>query len=116
MLLRFLLVLSLVISNLSFTQTNQKLIKEGALNIFINCSYCDINFIKEQIPVVNYVNDRNDADVSVLLTTQSTGAGGTEYTFFFYGQKYFDAINDTIKFSSEPSEAQDKIRDKTVDA
>jgi hypothetical protein len=116
MLSRLLAVLLLVISNLSFTQTNQKLIKEGAPNVFINCGLCDLNFIKEQIPVVNYVNDRNDADISILLTTQSTGAGGTEYTLFFYGQKYFDAINDTVKFSSEPSEAQDKIRDKTVDA
>lgn len=83
MISRFLFVLLLVISNLSFTQTNQKLIKEGAPNVFINCGYCDLNFIKEQIPVVNYVNDRNDADISVLLTTQSTGAGGTEYTLFF---------------------------------
>ncbi|MBK6914902.1 MAG: hypothetical protein IPH11_15065 [Ignavibacteriales bacterium] len=116
MLSRFLFVLLFLISNLSFTQTNQKLIKEGAPNVFINCGYCDLNFIKEQIPVVNYVNDRNDADISVLLTTQSTGAGGTEYSLFFYGQKYFDGVNDTIKFSSEPSEAQDKIRDKTVDA
>lgn len=111
-----LLIILMVLSSLIYSQSNQKLIKEDAPGIYINCWYCDMNFIKEKIPIVNYVNDRNDADVDILFTTQRTGSGGTGYVLFFYGQKKFAGVNDTIKFSSEPSEPQDVTRDKTVDA
>lgn len=47
-------------------QNGQSLIKEGAPNVYLDC-YCDRNFIKEQIPVVNYVRDRKDADVHILF-------------------------------------------------
>ena len=113
---RLLFTILIVLSRTIYSQSNQQLIKEEAPDIYINCWYCDMNFIKEKIPIVNYVNDRNDADVDILFTTQRTGSGGTEYVLFFYGQKGFAGVNDTIKFSFAPSEAQDIIRDKTVDA
>lgn len=114
--IRLLLTILIVLSSIIYSQSNQHLIKEDAPSIYINCWYCDMNFIKEKIPIVNYVNDRNDADVDILFTTQRTGSGGTEYILFFYGQKGFAGVNDTIKFSFAPSEAQDIIRDKTVNA
>ena len=49
------------------SQNDQALIKEGAPNVFIDCGYCDLNYVKEQIPVVNYVRDSKDADIHVLL-------------------------------------------------
>jgi hypothetical protein len=109
-------VLVLLLSSIAFSQTDQSLIKEGAPKIYIDCSLCDINYIKEKIQIVNYVNDRKDADVHILFVTQGTGASGSEYSLFFIGQNNFSGINDTIKFSTDQTDTEDNTREKTVNA
>lgn len=108
----FILLNSLPLS----AQIENQLIKENAPNVFINCWFCDMNYIKEQIPVINYVNDRKDSEIEILFTSRKTGAGGNEYTLYFYGNKTFEGIEDTIVFYTTPSESQDILRIKTVDA
>ena len=61
-------------------------LKKQAPKVFIDCRRCDIDFIRTEITFVNYVWDRREADIHVLVTTQSTGSGGTEYTMAFIGQ------------------------------
>ncbi len=114
--IKFLLLLLFIASPVLVGQQNRGLIKEGAPNIFIDCSYCDINFIKEQIPVVNYVRDRKDADVHILFTSQSTGSGGTSYTLLFIGQNKFEGLKDTVKFNQNKTDSDDDARIKTVKA
>lgn len=104
-----------LVSSFLFAQSNQQLIKENAPSVFINCNFCDLNFIKEKIPIVNYVNDRKDADINVLFTSERTGAGGYERTALFYGQNNFAGKNDTLKFSTLPNESENVIRDKIVE-
>ena len=82
----------------------------SAPKVFINCSFCDLDYIRTEITFVNYVRDRNEAQVDILITTQPTGGGGTEYTLTFIGQKEFAGMDDTLKYVSRPSEAQDEIR------
>lgn len=88
-----LFVLTFLLSSKIYSQVEQSLIKEGAPKVFIDCSLCDINYIKEQIQIVNYVNDRKDSDVHILFVTQKTGASGSEYSLFFIGQNQFNGIN-----------------------
>ena len=111
----FLLSLFLFVSIL-YSQNKPQQTKEGAPNVFIDCGYCDINFIKEQIPVVNYVRDRKDADVHILYTSQNTGSGGTDYTLLFIGQNKFANMNDTVKFVSNKTDSDDQSRIKMVKA
>jgi hypothetical protein len=99
-----------LVSSFIYSQSNQQLIKEDAPGVFINCWFCDLNFIKEQIPIVNYVNDRNDADINILFTSEKTGAGGYERTAIFFGQKMFEGKNDTLKFSSLPNESANRTQ------
>ena len=103
-------------ASILFSQQDQSLVKEGAPNVFIDCNYCDINFIKEQIPVVNYVRDRKDADVHVLYTSQSTGSGGSDYTLLFFGQSKFTNMNDTVKYTTNKTDSDDQSRIKMVKA
>ncbi len=100
----------------SFSQEDQSLTKEVAPNVFIDCNYCDINFIKEQIPIVNYVRDRKDADVHVLYTSQSTGSGGSDYTLLFIGQNKFANMNDTVKYTTNKTDSDDQSRIKMAKA
>lgn len=116
MITRLLPAILFLVSSYIYSQSNQQLIKENAPGVYITCWFCDLNFIKEQIPIVNYVNDRKDADINILFTSERTGSGGYEYTAIFYGQNMFVGKDDTLKFSSPPNESQNTIRDKTVEA
>ena len=52
---------------------------EGVLNLFFDCQGrgCrDMDFFRREIPVVNWVRDREVSDVHVLITSQVTGGGG----------------------------------------
>lgn len=97
-------------------QNSQSLIKEESPTVFIDCGYCDMNFIKEQIPVVNYVRDRKDADVHILYTSQSTAAGGRDYILYFIGQNKYYNLNDTVKYQTNQSDTDDLSRNKMVKA
>lgn len=90
-------------------------LKKTAPKVFIDCSRCDLEYIKTEITFVNYVRDRNEAQVHILITTQSTGGGGTEYTIAFSGQHEFQGIDDTLKFFSNATQTFDEVRQGLVD-
>ncbi|MEE4215784.1 MAG: hypothetical protein V2I34_12020, partial [Bacteroidales bacterium] len=86
----------------------------NAVKIFLDCHRCDMDYIRRYIPYVNYVRDVKEAQVYVLRTTQSTGSGGTEYTFTFLGQKEYEGMNDTLVYHSNPDETSDHRREGTT--
>ena len=85
-------------------------LKKGAPKVFIDCNRCDIDYIRTEITFVNYVWDRKEADVHILITIQETGSGGREYTIAFIGQKDFVNLQNTLDFFSNRTETQDEIR------
>lgn len=73
-------------------------------DIFIDCQMnCDWTFIKQEIRFVNYMQDRQEADIYILATRQRTGAGGREVQLAFIGNKEFSTIRDTIKYFTDPN-------------
>jgi len=106
----------LFISIISSAQNNDQIIRDGSFNIFIDCDYCDLSYYKEQLSIVNFVRDRNDADVHILYSTQRTGSGGEEYTLFFIGQNIFENMKDTIKFSVNQTDTEEVEREKIAKA
>ncbi|UCG28766.1 MAG: hypothetical protein JSV24_05250 [Bacteroidales bacterium] len=84
--------------------------REYAIRIFIDCRECDMDYIRREIPYVNYVRDTWDAQVYILETQQETGSGGDEYTFFFQGQLDLQGMNDTLTYASRPDDTRDNIR------
>ncbi len=85
-------------------------LKKTAPRIFIDCGSCDLEYIKNEIPFVNYVRDRKEADVHVLITTQTTASEGKEYTLTFMGQNGFSGIDDSIRFFSRKDDTEDDVR------
>ena len=84
--------------------------RENAVNVFIDCFYCDMNYIREEIPYINYVRDVREAQVYILETRENTGSGGEKYTYAFVGQMDFEGINDTLEYSSRPDDSRDYQR------
>jgi hypothetical protein len=98
----------------SFSQekpTDIEELKKTAPKVFIDCGMCDIDHIRTEITFVNYVRDRKEADVHVLVTSLRTGAGGREYTLAFIGQRRFEGIDDTHKYFTESTDTEDEIRE-----
>ena len=89
-------------------------LRQNAVRIFIDCWHCDMDYIRREIPYVNYVRDVKEAQVYILRTTQSTGSGGTEYTFTYIGQEEFEGMNDTLVYHSNPDETSDQTREGTT--
>ncbi len=85
-------------------------VKKSAPRVFIDCDYCDLNYIKTEITFVNYVRDRKEAQVHVLVTLLSTGGGGVEYTMNFSGQHEYKGLDDMQKFVSNRTQTQEAIR------
>jgi hypothetical protein len=90
-------------------------LRETALKVFIDCRGCDRDFFRQEITYVNYVRDRKDADVHVLITDQQTGSGGREYTFAFIGLSDFEGLDYTLVHSSSPNDTRDEIRRAQVE-
>ncbi len=84
----------------------------GMLRVFLDCvdSFCDMDYMRTELNFVDHVRDRQDADVHLLITTQRTGAGGTEYTIAFLGQRNFRGTEAALRFVSAPAESQDRTR------
>ncbi len=82
----------------------------GALRVFLDCQRCDFDFLRREITFINYVRDRKDAEVHVLVTTQSTGSSGTEYTLNYIGLARFADVNATLRYSSLGTDTDDERR------
>lgn len=80
------------------------------LRVFLDCNFCDFDFMRTEIAFVDYVRDRQDADVHILVTDQPTGGGGTEFTLHFIGQRELAYLSDTLEYVSQASASPDDLR------
>ena len=111
------LLLSLILTPVSFGQTeapNIEELKKTALKVYIDCDICDIEYIKTEIIFVNYVRDRKEAQVHVLISVQSTGSGGREYTLMYLGQFEYAGQDDVLMYYSNKTDTEDEIRQGLV--
>jgi hypothetical protein len=84
---------------------------QEALRVYLDCRshYCDFDFFRREITFVNYVRDRQDAQVHILVTTRDTG-GGDEFTVEFIGLEEFETMGDTLLFFSSNTDTEDEVR------
>lgn len=109
----FIFILSLfTIYKISAQETidTTSLSREKALNIYIDCDYCDQSYFKENFTIVNYVRDRKVADAHIIISEMETGSGGTQYMIQFTGQKRYGNLNDTVVFSLKADYTDDEER------
>ncbi len=75
------------------------------LKVFVDCSntWCDLQYIRSEINVVDFLLDNVAADVHILITSQNTGAGGSRYQLIFFGQQHFKHLADTLRYTTDPN-------------
>ncbi len=116
MLFAFFLMLPFVLVALPATEDDDPpqvdQLRTVAPNVFLDCSRrdCDLDYIRTEITFVNYVRDRENADVHILVTRQRTGSGGREYTLAFIGRGKHKGRDATLKYYSKSTDSEDQIR------
>jgi len=87
---------------------------QTSLRVFLDCQGgvrgCDRDFFVQELNYVNWVRDRFDGDVHLLITTLNAGNGGRELTVNFIGQKKYLGKLDTLVISTLPNDADDQVR------
>jgi hypothetical protein len=84
---------------------------DARLPVYLDCrATCDFDFLRQEIAYVDWVRDRAVADVHLLVTSQSTGAGGAEYTIAFLGQRAMLGRGDTLTLATNPTTTADEQR------
>lgn len=80
------------------------------LRIFLDCYQCDTDHLRRNVAFVEYVRDRNVADLHVLVTTQSTGGGGQAWTVKYIGLGRFTGLDRTLTFTTGQTTTSDEQR------
>ena len=75
-------------------------------NVFFDCGGRDCNsqYYRTEIGWVNWVNDREVADLHIIMTSQRTGVGGREYRLDFIGREEEGGYQDQILWQSLPTD------------
>ncbi len=82
----------------------------AALRVFLDCNRCDFDYLRREITFVNYVRDRHDAQVHVLVTTENSG-GGRLYTLDFIGLEEFADRGVSYTYSESRTDTDDETRE-----
>ncbi len=87
---------------------------QSSLRVFLDCQGyvpgCDRNFFVQEMGFVNWVRDRFDADVHLLLTSLAAGNRGRAISVNFIGQKAYAGKMDTLVVTTLPNDADDRVR------
>lgn len=81
--------------------------------VFLDCQAhaCDNEHIRNEVRFVNWMRDRTDADVHVLVTSQSTGGGGASYLVTMAGRGRFDGDSTGFRFATDQNSTETEDRD-----
>lgn len=79
-------------------------------SVYLDCSTCDVTYIRTNITFVNYVRDQADADIYLQINRQRTGGGGQEYTLIFSEINQPEGRTDTLTYNSSSSDTGDERR------
>jgi len=84
--------------------------KRELVRVFLDCDRCDEDYLKKEVTFIDYVRNREDSDVHVLVTTQGTGGGGTQWTLKFIGLGPNLGSDQTLTYNSPQTATSDEVR------
>jgi hypothetical protein len=111
------LVLGLLIPAAAIAQTpppqptqSAQASQPARLRVFLDCYECDLDYLRQNVGFIDYMRDRTDADLHVLVTTQSTGGGGRAWTLEVIGLGRFAGHDHVYQFSTPQTATSDDRR------
>ena len=83
---------------------------QAQLKVFLDCQNCFQDFLRTEVTFVDYVRDRTEAQIHVLITSTQTAAGGREYTVSLIGGGTFAGTDQTLRTVTTRSDPEDVVR------
>lgn len=82
------------------------------LSVFLDCGRsCDFDYVRRTIPYVDWVRERRDSDVHVLVTSRETGSGGRVYELQFIGLEELESMEDTHEYQATSTDTDAERRE-----
>jgi hypothetical protein len=105
-------LLGLTLSAASGSTLQAQAGEPSALRVYVDCQTggCDFDYFRTSIPWVDWMRERQDAHVAVLVTSQSTGGGGAKFTLTFDGRGALGGRADTLTLDVATTATDDEIR------
>lgn len=85
------------------------------LRVHLDCA-CDGEFLRSEMPWVDFVREPQDADVQVLSSSNPTGGGGRELVLRFVGRERFADVRQESRVMSVAADPDDVTRRRVRDA
>lgn len=89
---------------------------QARLRVFLDNEYhrMSLDYVRTEIDFVDWVRDPADANVHIILTSQSAGGGGQAFTIDFMGRNGFQDRTDSLVHTSSQTDTSDEIREGIV--
>lgn len=113
--LKFLILtqLFLITHFLSFAQLENP---DRTPKVFLDCNVCPQQFIRQNVDFVDFVRDRQVADIHLLITRQFLGGGGREYQLDFTSLNEEYEIDFNFKIQTYAADTRIEIHRKLTNA
>lgn len=80
------------------------------VRVFLDCDRCYTSYMRRNLTFVDYVRDRQQADVHVLGTRRRTGGGGVTYRLEFIGRGPFAGLQFEQSYDAASTLTQEERR------
>ena len=87
--------------------------QESKIKAFLKCN-CDARYIQQNTLFIDYVRDQNLADLEIFVFEITSGSGGREYTFNFYGKEKLNNRENSLTVFLDPSLTSNERREKLL--
>ena len=103
----------------SIAQENDSIPKNNYLRVYLNSTSDNSNFInnnenyiKVKLWYIDYVRDPKEAQVHIIINSQPTASGGSQYSIRFLGKEKFENKNDTLTYIAKYENSNRETRDE----
>jgi hypothetical protein len=80
------------------------------LRVYLDCNDCFADYLRTEIQWVDFVRQREDADVHLLSSSNETGGGGREVVLRFVGAGRFQGVDHELRAITLTAETEDTRR------
>ena len=92
------------------TSINQ--LTNSKLSVFLDVQWgIDQDYIRQEIPMVDYVRDKELADLHIIISTHDAGQAGTNYEISLIGREGFENMNNNLRYWSPASQTDHETRE-----
>src|SRR6056297_964543 len=97
--------------NTLYQDTSRDQFSNGNLKVFLDLQYwTDKNYIRQEIPIVDYVRDKELADVHIIMTRHGAGQAGAIYKIRLLGRQNFSGMDNELEYWSSSTETEHETR------